>query len=66
MSLPPDNNFSVWRMKGGGWFNAEAAVASFKVNFPLLSWAAQTAQTAEFTFKNVAYRPTVYRTGILL
>ena len=25
--------------------------------------AAQTAQTEEFMFKNVAYRPTVYRTG---
>ena len=27
-------------------------------------WAAQTAQTEEFMFQNVAYRPTVYRTGI--
>jgi len=25
--------------------------------------AAQTAQTEEFMFQNVAYRPTVYRTG---
>ena len=34
--------------------------------FSLLSWAAQTTQTAqtqEFMFQNVAYRPTVYRTG---
>ena len=27
--------------------------------------AAQTAQTEEFMFQNVAYRPTVYRTGFL-
>ena len=26
--------------------------------------AAQTAQTEEFMFQNVAYRPTVYRTGV--
>ena len=31
--------------------------------FSLLPWAAQTAQTKEFMFQNVAYRPTVYRTG---
>ena len=31
--------------------------------FPLLPWAAQTAQTEEFKFQNVAYRPTVYKTG---
>ena len=31
--------------------------------FSLLPWAAQTAQTEEFMFQNVAYRPTVYRTG---
>ena len=30
----------------------------------LLPWAAQTAQTEEFMFQNVAYRPTVYRTGL--
>ena len=29
----------------------------------LLPWAAQTAQTEEFMYQNVAYRPTVYRTG---
>ena len=28
-------------------------------------WAAQMAQTEEFMFQNVAYRPTVYRTGAL-
>ena len=28
----------------------------------LNAWAAQTAQTEEFLFPNVAYRPTVYRT----
>ena len=32
--------------------------------FPLLPWAAQKAQKEEFMFQNVAYRPTVYRTGI--
>ena len=26
-------------------------------------WAAQTAQTEEFMFQNVAYKPTVYETG---
>ena len=31
--------------------------------FSLLPWAAQTAQTEEFMFQIVAYRPTVYRTG---
>ena len=32
--------------------------------FFLTAWAAKTAQTEEFIFQNVAYRPTVYRTGI--
>ena len=32
--------------------------------FPLLPWAAQTAQTEKFMFQNVAYRPAVYRTGL--
>ena len=31
--------------------------------FFLTAWAAQTAQTEEFMFQNMAYRPTVYRTG---
>ena len=34
--------------------------------FSLLPWAAQTAQTVqteEFMFQNVAYRPIVYKTG---
>ena len=31
----------------------------------LLSWAAQTAETEEFLSQNVAYTPTVYKTGIL-
>ena len=31
--------------------------------FFLTAWAAQTAQTEEFMFQNVAYRPTVYKTG---
>ena len=29
----------------------------------LLAWATQAAQTEEFMFQNVAYRPTVYETG---
>ena len=29
----------------------------------LLPWATQTAQTEEFMFQNMAYRPTVYKTG---
>ena len=33
--------------------------------FSLVPWAAQTAQTEEFMFQNVAYRPTIYRTGPL-
>ena len=32
--------------------------------FFLTVWAAQTAQTEEFMFQNVAYRPTVYITGV--
>ena len=28
------------------------------------AWAAQTAQTEEFILQNVAYRPSVYRTGV--
>ena len=35
--------------------------------FSLTAWAAQTTQTAqteEFMFQIVAYRPTVYRTGV--
>ena len=31
--------------------------------FFLTAWPAQTAKTEEFMFQNVAYRPTVYRTG---
>jgi hypothetical protein len=31
--------------------------------FPLLPWAAKMLQKDEFMFQNVAYRPTVYRTG---
>ena len=39
--------------------------SSEKDTFFLLTaaWAAQTAQTEEFMFQIVAYRPTVYRTG---
>ena len=32
--------------------------------FPLTAWAAQTVQTEKFMIQNVAYKPTVYRTGI--
>ena len=32
--------------------------------FFLTASSAQTAQTEEFMFQNVAYRPTVYRTGV--
>ena len=32
--------------------------------FFLLPWAAQTAQTEEFMFQIVAYRPTVFSTGV--
>ena len=28
------------------------------------SWPAQTAQTEEFMFQNVAYRPTLYKAGV--
>ena len=34
--------------------------------FSLTAWAAQTAQTEEFMFQNVAFRPTVYRTGDIM
>ena len=34
--------------------------------FFLTASSAQTTQTEEFMFQNVAYRPTVYRTGALL
>ena len=33
--------------------------------FPLTALTVQTAQTEEFMFQNVAYRPTVHRTGII-
>ena len=41
-------------------------VAQKKLNplFFLTAWAAQTTTTEEFMFQNVAYRPTVYKTGI--
>ena len=32
--------------------------------FPLNALTAQTAQAEEFMLQNVAYRPTVYRTGV--
>jgi hypothetical protein len=32
--------------------------------FFLTAWAAQTTQTEEFMLQNVAYRTTVYRTGV--
>ena len=32
--------------------------------FSLTALTAKTAQTEEFMFQNVAYRPTVYRTGV--
>ena len=31
--------------------------------FSLTAWASQTAKTKGFMFQNVAYKPTVYRTG---
>ena len=34
--------------------------------FFLNAWPAQTAQTEEFIFQNVAYRPTVYNIGLNL
>ena len=34
--------------------------------FSLTASTAQMAQTEEFMFQNVAYRPTVYRTGAYL
>ena len=37
-------------------------VAKTQLHFFFLT--AWTAQTEEFTFQNVAYRPTVYRTGV--
>ena len=33
--------------------------------FFLTAWAAKTDQTEKFVFKNVTYRPTVYRTGLV-
>ena len=33
--------------------------------FSLLPWTAQMAQTEEFMFQNMAYRPTVSKTGAL-
>ena len=36
---------------------------SWKFFFSFLPWAAQLAQTEEIMFQNVAYRPTVYKTG---
>ena len=37
----------------------------YSIFLALLPWAAQTApKTGEFMFQNVAYRPTVYKTGV--
>ena len=33
--------------------------------FVLLPWTVQAAQTEEFMIQNVAYRPTVYKTGTI-
>ena len=45
-------------------FNHPQKVAQkYSICFALLLWAAQMAQTEEFMFQNVAYRPTVYRNG---
>ena len=35
----------------------------YSTKFSLLPWAAQTDQTEELMFQNVAYRPTIYKTG---
>ena len=34
--------------------------------FPLTASTAQMAQTEKFMFQNMAYRPTVYRTGVVM
>ena len=53
-------------MPSKSWKKPPSKVAQKNSNplFFLLPWAAQMAQTEEFMFQNVAYRPTVYRTGI--
>ena len=50
------------------WKEPSSKVAQNNSNtlFSLSAWAAQTAQTEEFMFQNVAYRPTVYRSGTLV
>ena len=35
----------------------------YSIFFPVLLRAVQTAKTEEFMLQNVAYRPTVYKTG---
>ena len=45
-------------------FSADTTMFSKKNFFSLTARSAQTAQIEEFMFQNVAYRPTVYRTGI--
>ena len=44
-------------------FKRTPSEVDMKYFFSLLSQASQTAQTEEFMFQIVAFRPTVYRTG---
>jgi hypothetical protein len=50
------------------WKKAPSKVAQNSSNplFSLTALTAQTAQTEEFMFQNVAYWPTVYKTGVLV
>ena len=45
--------------------NPEKLLRKTQIHFFFLTaWAAQTTPTEEFMFQNMAYRPTVYRTGM--
>ena len=49
------------------WKNhPKSCLETLKSTFFLNAWATQTAQTEEFMFQNVAYKPTAYKTGVCL
>ena len=51
-------------MKSWKKIHTKVAKKNFNCFFSLLPWAAQMAQTEEFMFQNVPYRPTVYKIGV--
>ena len=48
------------------WHTLKSGLELLNFFSSLLPRAAQTVQTEEFMFQNVAYRPTVYKTGAII